>query len=151
MSAPTSQIQIRIHIDREPHQSANPTTGVALYALALVPSHFELFQEVDGDHEDLLIPRTEAVIHLKEDQHFYSQKAFTIIVNAEKHEVVKRKLSFDDLVKLAYPMPPSGTNIMFTIAYRNGPPENPKGHLLEGESVFIKNGMFFDVTPTDRS
>ena len=52
---------------------------------------------------------------------------------------------------LDYPVPPTGANLMFTIAYRNGPPENPKGHLVEGESVYIKNGMIFDVTPTDRS
>jgi hypothetical protein len=145
------EVQARIHIDREPYRSANPTMGAALYALAEVPPHLDLFREVGGDHEDELVPRDETPLLLIEDEHFYSQRTITIIVDAEEKEVTKRRLSFDDLVKLAYPVPPLGTNLMYTIAYRNGPPQNPKGHLLEGESVFVKNGMIFDVTPTDRS
>ena len=88
---------------------------------------------------------------LKQDEHFYSQKVFTIFVNAQKKEVVETRLSFDEVVKLAYPIPPDGANIMFTIAYRKGPKQNPKGSLVEGQTVRVKNGMVFDVTPTDRS
>lgn len=143
--------KIRIHIDREPYRSPSPTAGAALYALASIPEHIELFKEIGGDHEDQLVPRNDTQVLLTEDEHFYSQRVITIIVNTEEKEVTKRRLTFDDLVKLAYPVPPTGANLMFTIAYRNGPPENPKGHLLEGQSVYVKNGMIFDVTPTDRS
>jgi len=143
--------QLRIHIDREPHDSPSPTTGAALYALGHVAVHRDLFREVSGDDEDELIARDATDIHLKQDEHFYSQKVFAIAVNAQKKEVAETKLSFDEVVKLAYPIPPEGQNIMFTIKYRKGPRENPKGSLLEAESVRIKNGMIFDVTPTDRS
>ncbi len=143
--------QVRIHIDREPYESPSPTTGMALYALGHVAAHRDLFREVSGDDEDELITRDAIDIHLKQDEHFYSQKVFTIAVNAQKKEVAETKLSFDEVVKLAYPIPPDGQNIMFTIKYRKGPHENPKGSLLEGETVRIKNGMIFDVTPTDRS
>jgi hypothetical protein len=147
----TAKQKVRIHIDREPYESSNPTTGAALYALADIAKHRELFREIGGDHEDELIPRDESEVHLKEDEHFYSQKAITIIVNAEEKEVTETRLSFEEVVKLAYPVPPAGQNIIFTITYRKGPAHNPKGTLVAGESVKIKKGMIFDVTPTDRS
>lgn len=151
MSVNVAAHLVRIHIDREVYESPNPTTGEALYALAHVPPHRELFREVGGDKEDELIPRDGEKVHLKEDEHFYSQKVVTILVNGELHEVVETRISFDEVVKLAYPVPPSGTLIEFTVTYRKGPPANPKGTLTAGHSVKIKNKMIFDVTPTDRS
>jgi hypothetical protein len=142
---------VRIHIDREPRESANPTTGAALYVLGKVAAHRDLFREVGGDEEDELISREALEVKLRQDEHFYSQKVMAIVVNAQPKEVVETRLSFDEVVKLAFPIPPSGQNIMFTIKYRKGPHANPKGSLLEGETIRIKNGMIFDVTPTDRS
>lgn len=142
---------IRIHIDREPYESPTPTTGAALYALGHIASHRDLFREAGGDTEDELIERGALDVQLNPDEHFYSQKVFTIIVNAQKKEVAEPTLTFDDVVKLAFPVPPPGQNILFTIKYRKGPAVNPKGSLLEGQSVRIKNGMIFDVTTTDRS
>lgn len=142
---------IRIHIDRNPYESPSPTTGEALYMLGQVVGHRELFREVSGDAEDELVPRTAEHVVLTPNEHFYSQKIFTIIVNGQKKDWVETKISFDELVKLAFPVPPVGTAIMFTVTYRKGPKANPKGSLLEGHSVRIKNGMVFDVTSTDRS
>jgi Multiubiquitin len=142
---------VRIHIDRETYDSHNPTTGEALYELAHIPRHRELFQEVGGDHEDRAVPRDGTVIHLKQDEHFYSQTAVTIIVNGEAHEETETRLSFAAVVKIAYPTTPSGATIEFTVTYRNGPRVNPKGSLTVGHSVKIQNRMIFDVTPTDRS
>ena len=147
----SEQQKVRIHIDRETYESPNPTSGEALYELGHVAAHRDLFREVGGDEEDMLIERTAVDVRLTPDEHFYSQKVFTIAVNAQKKEVAESKLSFDEVVKLAYPIPPAGQNILFTIKYRNGPRVNPKGSLLEGQTVRIKNGMIFDVTPTDRS
>lgn len=151
MSVSVTAHLVRIHIDREPCESPNPTTGHALYALANVPAHRELFREVGGDREDELIPRDGEELHLKEDGHFYSQKTVAVIINGEAHEVVETRLSFEEVVKLAYPVPPTGTCIEFTVTYRDGPPKNPKGTLTAGHSVKIKNKMKFDVTATDRS
>jgi len=141
----------RIHIDREIYESPNPTTGGALYELAHIAHHCELFREASGDHEDRVVPRDATVIHLKHDDHFYSQKAVTILVNGEPHEETGTHISFEAVVKIAYPVPPIGTCIEYTVTYRNGPPANPKGSLTAGHSVKIQNRMIFDVTPTDRS
>jgi hypothetical protein len=142
---------LRIHIDRESHDSPNPTTGAALYALGGVTEHHDLFRETAGDIEDELIERHTHDLRLKPDEHFYSQKVFTIIVNTEDKEVTKNRLTFDDVVKLAFETPPSGPNILITVDYGMGPPENPQGSLRKGQSVRIKNRMVFDVSATDRS
>jgi len=72
MSEAKKEHEIRIHIDRKPYESPNPTTHSALYVLGKVLAGYELFKEVQGDHEDDPIPNDAGTIHLKEDQHFYS-------------------------------------------------------------------------------
>jgi len=129
-----SQHDVRIHIDRQPFESPDPTTGAALYALGKLGAHRELFREVGGEYEDEPVPND-----------------FHIIVNARPKVVTERFLSFAQIVALAFDNPPTGPNIMFTITYRNGPPQNPEGSLLEGQSVKIKDKMVFNVTPTDKS
>ena len=142
---------VRIHIDRQPFESKNPTTGAALYKLGNVAAHRELFKEVSGDQEDAEIPKDDQEVRLTQDEHFYSQKEITVIVNGRKKETVETKLTFDEVVKLAFDSPPTGPNILFTITYRNGPKQNPEGTLVKGHSIKIKNGMIFNVTTTDKS
>ena len=146
-----SQHDVRIHIDRQPFESPDLTTGAALYALGKLGAHRELFREVGGDYEDEPVPNDATAIRLKKDEHFYSEKDFHIIVNARPKVVTERFLSFAQIVALAFDNPPTGPNIMFTITYRNGPPQNPEGSLLEGQSVKIKDKLVFNVTPTDKS
>ncbi len=64
--------EVRIHIDRKPYESPNPTTGAALYVLGKVQKDYELFREVHGDEEDEPIANSDAEVRLKEDEHFYS-------------------------------------------------------------------------------
>jgi hypothetical protein len=142
---------VRIHIDREVQESPDPTTGEALYRLGEIGHDEELFREVGGDREDVLVLRDHTPFHLTQDEHFYSQKTFRLIVNLEEKLVTKKKQSFDDIVKLAYPTPPSGNEISYRVGYRKGPPANPKGSLVEGQSVKVKDGMIFDVAATDKS
>ncbi|HTU50885.1 MAG TPA: multiubiquitin domain-containing protein [Acidobacteriaceae bacterium] len=143
--------RVRIFIDREVYDSPTPTTGEGLYELGHIAHHRELFREATGDHEDRVVPRNAVVIDLSGDDHFYSQKAVTILVNGEPHEETETRISFEAVVKIAYPVPPGGTCVEYTVTYRNGPPANPKGSLTAGHSVKIQNRMIFDVTPTDRS
>jgi hypothetical protein len=147
--------EVRIHVNREPHHSPNPTTGEALYKLGKIPEGFELYREEGGNHEDKPVPDNNEMIHLKEDEHFYGEvcrpRDVTIIVNGEKKTVKTTKLSFDQVVDLAFNPRPEGPNIVFTITYRRGPKENPEGTLVQGGIVKIKEGMIFNVTATDKS
>jgi hypothetical protein len=76
---------VRIHIDRNPYESLNPTSGAALYVLGKVPPSHQLYREVEGDQEDEPIENGLEQVHLQPDEHFYSKeghhKGFTIIVN----------------------------------------------------------------------
>lgn len=142
---------VRVHIDRQPYETETPTTGAALYALAEIGPKFELFREVTGDDEDEFIPRDHTPIRLAQDEHFYSQKDYRIVVNAREVFVESRHLSYEQVVALAFNPVPVGPDIIFTVTYRKGPRQNPKGTLAPGESVVIKNGMIFVVTQTNRS
>jgi len=142
----------RIHIDRKPYASPNSTTGAALYALGQVSPGKKLFREVEGDHEDELIPNDGKEIHLKMDEHFYSELEFKIVVNGRQKDITTEdELSYDQVVHLAFDPPPTGPDLIFTITYRNGPPENHEGTMVEGQTVEIREGMIFNATPTNRS
>ena len=75
----------------------------------------------------------------------------TIYVNTRAKEWSKEKISFEQLIKLAFENPPIGDNIVFTVTYRNGPHNKPEGNLSPGESVKVKDGEIFDVYYTDKS
>jgi hypothetical protein len=111
---------VKVHIDREPYETKTPTTGAALHALAGIGSKFDLFREATGDAEDEFIARDDAPVHLTEDQHFYSQKDYRIVVNAREVFVESRRLSYDQVVSLAFNPMPVGTDIIFTVTYRKG-------------------------------
>lgn len=80
-----------------------------------------------------------------------SEHEFKIIVNGREKTVSSKELSFDEVVALAFDDPPTGENIVITVAYRRGHGDKPAGTLGEGETVKIKDGMIFDVTATDKS
>jgi Multiubiquitin len=146
---------VRIHIDQHPYESPNPTTGEALYKLGQIRAGFELFREVRGDKEDPAVPDGPESIHLREDEHFHSgpaePKKFSIIINGQQKVVTTKTVTFAEIVKLAFPTPPVGNDILYTISYEDGPPANLQGSLLEGGTVKVKNWMIFNVTATDKS
>ena len=75
---------------------------------------------------------------------------YHIVVNGRAAEVTSNVLTFDQLVKIAYPTPP-GPNVLYTISYKNAVAPKRDGTLVEGQSVEIKNGTIFSVTHTDKS
>lgn len=79
-------------------------------------------------------------------------KTVTIIVNGRQKTVPKNdNLTFAEVIALAFENPPSGDGVQFTIQYTRGHGNKPAGSLVEGQSVKVKEGMEFDVTPTNRS
>jgi hypothetical protein len=149
----TSKHEVRIHIDQHQYESPNPTTGAALYVLGKVAAGLELYREVTGNREDTPMENGPETVHLKEDEHFHSgpPKTYTIFVNGQKKVVTTKTVTFEEIVKLAYPTPPTGENILYTVSYEDGPHANPQGSLKAGGSVKVKDGMIFNVTATDKS
>jgi hypothetical protein len=79
-----------------------------------------------------------------------AEKETTFYVNTQPQQTTEKQISYDELVKLAYPVPPTGDNILFTITYRKAH-GNKNGTVEPGDSVHLNDGMIFDVTPTDKS
>jgi hypothetical protein len=144
---------VKIFIDQQFYHSATPTRGAALYELGKVEPGLELFREVTGDREDPEVPNGPEVIHLKEDEHFHSEKpkVYHIIVNGQQKTVTTKTVTYEQIVALAFPNPITGPNIIYTVGYEDGPHQNPSGSLMPGGKVKIKDEMIFDVTPTDKS
>lgn len=76
-------------------------------------------------------------------------KTSTVIVNGRPREVTAKTVSYEEIVKLAFPDEPSNQDIDFTVAYAN--PHGKDGTLVAGQGVHVKEGMVFNVTKTNRS
>ena len=75
----------------------------------------------------------------------------SIIVNGQKKILTRNEVSFDELVKMAFPDLDERKNIYFVVTYEGGTREDPEGTLGKGDLVEIKEGTVFNVTPTDNS
>ena len=78
-------------------------------------------------------------------------KEYSIIVNGRPRTVTEHRLSFLEVVRLAYPNAVPSETMIYTVTYRKGEDRKPEGTLVEGESVTIKSGMIFNVTETNKS
>lgn len=79
-------------------------------------------------------------------------KEVTIIVNGRQRRYdLRTTLSFSELVLIAFPNTPAGTNIYYTVNYRHGPSEKPQASLIDGDTIRLSDGMIFNVTATDKS
>lgn len=75
----------------------------------------------------------------------------TIIVNARPHTWREKEITFEQVVALAFPTPPTGNELAYTVTYRKGDGHHPEGTMVPGSSVKVKDGEVFNVTPTVKS
>jgi len=78
-------------------------------------------------------------------------REITIVINAREYTIADTELTFQQIVMLAFPTPPTGENVLFTISFRRGHGNKPEGSLIAGETVKTKDGMVFVVSATDKS
>lgn len=76
---------------------------------------------------------------------------FNIVVNGRAKKVDEHDLTFEEVVKLAYPAPPAEGDIIYTVVFHNAEQEPKNGTLVVGQSVTIRNGTSFDVKHAVRS
>lgn len=75
-------------------------------------------------------------------------KVVSIIVNTKPRQWAEKKISFEQVVELAFPGQPydsAGT----LVEYSRG--HGPDHSLRPGKDVEVKDGMVFDVEPANRS
>jgi hypothetical protein len=78
------------------------------------------------------------------------EKDFQIVVNGEQKTVQDESVSYEEIVKIAYPTPPA-PDTLFTVTFRNA--KKPKeGSLVPGQSVEVKKDVtIFNVKATGKS
>lgn len=85
----------------------------------------------------------------KSEQSPGQNKTYSIIVNGRPREVSEHKLTYLQVVQLAFPGEQPSDGVVYTVTYSN--PHGRDGSLVESQRVTIKNGTVFNVDRTDKS
>lgn len=74
-------------------------------------------------------------------------KNFTIVVNGTQEVWTDHKITYEQVVQLAFPGSPP--DVLFTVSYAN--PHGHDGTLAAGQDTPVKDGIIFNVVKTNRS
>lgn len=123
--------------------------------LGSIPDEDEVYLKIKEPWKDELI-KEEIPINLArpEIEHFFSkevQQIVTLVVNGTPKKWDKKQISFKEIVILAFGNYIDKPTMIYTVAYEDGPKQNPEGSMIKGQSVFVKNKMIFHATATDKS
>jgi len=66
------------------------------------------------------------------------EDTYNLIVNLETKTVSDRKVSFDEIVRLAFPDKVGDPNITFKVTFRKAEGSHHEGVMVEGDEVEIK-------------
>jgi hypothetical protein len=129
--------------------------GAEIRKLGNIPPEEEIFLAIKKPWEDEPIANdTKVNLARPEIEHFYSKERcieVIIIVNGEPKKWDKKKINFKEVIILAFGSYDENPNIVYTVAYEDGPKENPEGSMTKGTEVCVKNKMIFHATATDKS
>lgn len=79
------------------------------------------------------------------------KKGVQIYVNARPKDWSEKKISFEQVITLAFGSYSDDENIDYTVSFSKGDDSKKEGTLTKGEDVKVKNGMVFNATRTDKS
>jgi hypothetical protein len=78
-------------------------------------------------------------------------KEFDIIVNAREKKWFDKKISFEQVVVLAFGIFESNDSTSYTITYKRGEDKKPEGSIVIGDIIPVKDKMIFNVSKTNKS
>jgi hypothetical protein len=130
-------------------------SGGTLYILAKVGGNEVVFLKVPGGEDRLIEPGDLVDITVPGVEHFYTAAkpvpVYEIIVNARPRVVHDPKISFEQIVQLAFPGPHE-PNVTFSMTFRHAVSTPHAGELGPGGVVEVhKKGTVFNVTRTVQS
>nr|WP_293838386.1 multiubiquitin domain-containing protein [uncultured Arsenicibacter sp.] len=141
--------------------NGNPFTWYKQYiteseikAIGKIDEDDELFLKIAHPFEDELITRDSRVdLARPGKEHFISRPkdTYVLIINAQPKHWKQKTISFEQVITLAFGSYSDDVNKAYTVTFANGPKQKPKGVMVKGDVVHVKNEMKFDATPTDRS
>lgn len=130
-------------------------TGEQLRKLAKLEDGADTFLKTINNHVDRIIEGNDKVDLMEPGiEHFYTQvvnKTITLIVSGVPKSWDKKKISFREVVILAYGSYDDRPSMVYTVAYEDGPKQNPEGSMVKATEVFTKDRMIFHATATDKS
>jgi hypothetical protein len=75
----------------------------------------------------------------------------TIIVNTREKTWNEKKITYEEVISLAFGSYEDNPNIVYTVTFAKGEESKREGTLVKGKDVRLKDGMIFNVTRTDKS
>lgn len=132
---------------------ASHISGWTIKRLAGAPSeNTDIWLDAVGGHDRVIDDKEMVDLASPGTERFITRTIrITIKVNSRDREVDHRVVTYWEVVKLAYPEAVPSDQVIYSIDYASGPRQNPNGSLVESQSVTVKEGMKFYVTPTDKS
>lgn len=76
---------------------------------------------------------------------------YTIIVNGREKQWFSKKISYNQVIVLAFGFAENNANTSYTVTFKRGDNNKPEGILVEGVEIAVKEAMRFNVTLTSRS
>ena len=77
---------------------------------------------------------------------------YSIVVNGQPQTVESAVVSYNQVVKLAFPAGSPDPNTTYVVTYRHADQAKHDGTLVEGQTVHVrKEGTVFNVTRTTKS
>ncbi|AEI52165.1 multiubiquitin domain-containing protein [Runella slithyformis] len=130
-------------------------TGKEIRELGKIDAEDDIFLKIRKPFEDELITdATKVDLARPGVEHFVSIEKpvdVILIINGKEKPWQKKKITFSELVTLAFGTYTDNDTTVYTVTYKRGPNQNPEGSMVKGDSVHIKNKMVFNVTATDKS
>ncbi len=144
----------RLIVDDRPLEwGAGKISGAVIKQLAGVElDQYEVWKVNIGEQDELV--EDEEFTDLTADgvERFALKRVtFKIIVNAEPHEFTRRRITYWEVVQLAFPGAVPNPDVGYTVDYDRGPHANPEGSMEAQQSVKVKNKMVFYVAVSDKS
>lgn len=149
--------KLRLRINGESYEwNHQYITGSEIRNLGNIPQDEKILLAIKRPWEDEpIFDNTKVDLARPGIEHFYSVKhdnhSVEIIVNGRPKVWTKRKISYKEVVMLAFGNYDDNDSIIYTVTYTHGPGQNPEGNMVKGVEVYVKNRMIFNVTATNRS
>ena len=128
-------------------------TGKEIRELGHIGENEEIFLDIEKPFKDEVIANeTKVDLARPGEEHFISKPIhYIIIVNSREHEWKEKKISYDQVVLLAFPNYVPKPNEVYTVTYKRGVAQKPEGSMVKGDTICVKNKMIFNVTATTKS
>ncbi|QLI80864.1 multiubiquitin domain-containing protein [Chitinibacter fontanus] len=130
--------------------------GAVLYALSGIGEDQAVFLDVRGGSDRLIEPNDLVALDGSGVERFITApnpvQGYTIVVNAREESVSDKRVTFEQVVQLAFPGAPIEPNVRYSMTYRHAASKPHAGELAEGGSVEVNyKGTIFNVTKTVQS